>query len=68
VVFENRINVYLHGVTSLSPWVVFRNGGGVHLRSLIGGELIDWEGNIEGIDSKRLLNKMISLGVFEKRR
>jgi hypothetical protein len=64
VVFENRGSVYLYRVTSLSPGVVFRNGGGVHL----GWEPIDWEGNIEGIDSKRLLNKMISLGLFEKRR
>jgi hypothetical protein len=66
VVFENRTNVYLHGVTSLSRGVVFRNGGGVYLEYLIGGYFYDWKGNIKGIDSKRLLNNMISLGLFER--
>jgi hypothetical protein len=52
--------------------VEFNNGGSVYLRSLIGGSaLVDgwfnrWESNIEGIDSKRLLNKMIKQGVFER--
>jgi hypothetical protein len=36
------------------------------LNSLIGGRFSDWRGNIEGIDSKRLLNKMIKQGVFER--
>jgi hypothetical protein len=26
----------------------------------------DWKGNMEGIDSKRLLNLMIKQGVFER--
>jgi hypothetical protein len=39
--------------------------GGVLLRDLIGG-FGDWSGNIEGIDSKRLLNLMINKGVFER--
>jgi hypothetical protein len=52
--------------------VEFNNGGSVYLRSLIGGStLVDgwfnkWESNIEGIDSKRLLNFMISKGLFER--
>jgi hypothetical protein len=46
--------------------VVFRNEGNVYLRSLIGGWIDDWKGNIEGIDSNRLLNFMISKGVFER--
>jgi hypothetical protein len=45
---------------------VFTNSGDVYLRSLIGGGFDDWEGNIEGIDSKRLLNLMISKGIFER--
>jgi hypothetical protein len=41
------------------------------LSSLIGGSIPDkwfnkWKGNIEGIDSNRLLNKMINKGVFER--
>jgi hypothetical protein len=31
---------------------------------LIGGWSNEWEGNIEGIDSKRLLNLMINKGMF----
>jgi hypothetical protein len=48
--------------------VEFRNGGDVSLDSLIGGWSHNWEGNMRGIergiDSKRLLNSMISKGVF----
>jgi len=46
--------------------VEFKNGGDVSLESLIGGYFKDWEGNIEGIDSMRLLNFMINKGVFER--
>jgi len=46
--------------------VEFKNGGGVYLRALIGGTIFQWKGNIEGIDSKRLLNKMISKEIFER--
>jgi len=46
--------------------VEFNNGGNVWLRDIIGGFFNKWEGNIEGIDSNRLLNKMISLGIFER--
>jgi hypothetical protein len=34
------------------------------LGSLIGGWLHHWEGNIEGIEYKRLLNSMISKEMF----
>jgi hypothetical protein len=48
--------------------VVFENGGSyggsVFFELLIGGWLVDWNGNIEGIDSKRLLNVMIKRGMF----
>jgi hypothetical protein len=46
--------------------VEFSNGGDVYLRSLIGDWFSKWKGNIEGIDEKRLLNKMIKDGVFER--
>jgi len=46
--------------------VEFNNRGVVGLNSIIGGDFNEWEGNIEGIDSKRLLNLMISKGIFER--
>ena len=64
VVFNNEGYVDLGDLTSLPPGVVFKNGGTVYLNSLIGGRFSDWRGNIEGVDSKRLLNKMIKDGVF----
>jgi hypothetical protein len=45
--------------------VEFRNGGSVYLGSVMGW-FSGWEGNIEGVDEKRLLNKMIKQGVFER--
>ncbi len=66
VEFKNRGSVYLKALTSLPPGVEFRNGGDVWLESLIGSVFNEWEGNIDGIDTKRLLNLMISKGVFER--
>jgi hypothetical protein len=65
--FRNEGYVGLESLTSLPPGVVFNNRGYVYLRSLIRGGFQDWEGNIYGIDSNRLLNKMISLGLFERK-
>ena len=64
VVFRNRGDVRLESLTSISPDVVFRNKGDVDLKSLAGGWFKDWSGNIDGIDSKRLLSLMINKGVF----
>jgi hypothetical protein len=64
VVFRNEGDVYLDYLTSIPSGVVFRNGGDVNLESLIGGWLFKWKGNIEGIDSNRLLNSMISKEMF----
>jgi hypothetical protein len=73
VEFRNEGNVWLGSLTSLPPGVEFRNGGGfyesigsVYLRALIGGHFSDWKGNIEVIGSNRLLNLMISKGIFER--
>jgi hypothetical protein len=41
------------------------NEGDVYLKALEDW-FNDWKGNIEGIDEKRLLNKMIKDGVFER--
>ena len=66
VQFNNGSTVYLYDLTSLPSGVVFKNGDDVYLNALIGGSFSGWNGNIEGIDSKRLLNKMIKDGVFER--
>ncbi len=63
--FENVGNVYLRP-KSLPPGVEFKNEGTVNLGSMVvGGFFESWKGNIEGIDSKRLLNLMIKRGIFE---
>ena len=67
VVFNNKGGVYLNSLASLPPGVVFNNEGGVYLEFLIGVWFYEWEGNIKGIDQKRLLNKMISIGLFDRR-
>ena len=64
VVFRNGGSVYLYSLTSLPSGLEFKNVGVVGLRDLIGGNFNNWEGNIEGIDNKRLLNSMISKGIF----
>ncbi len=71
VVFKNGGNVYLVSLTSLPPGVEFSNEGDVNLESLIGGWFGNpygdaWKGSIDDIDSERLLNLMISKGVFER--
>ena len=57
--------VYLDKVKRIPAGVKFENHGDINLESLIGW-LYDWEGNIRGIRSKTLLNKMISLGIFNR--
>ena len=66
VVFKNAWYVNLKSLTSISPDVVFKNGGDVNLESLVGDWFDEWVGNIEGVDSNRLLNVMISKGLFER--
>ena len=66
VVFENMGSVFLESLTSIPPGVEFRNGKGINLNSLTRGWFEYWKGNIKGIDSKRLLNKMIELGLFDR--
>ena len=66
VEFNNGGDVDLKYLTSIPPGVEFKNGGDVDLSALIGGWFKHWKGNIEGIDSNRLLNVMIKQGVFER--
>ena len=65
VEFSNNGYVNLRSIASINSGVKFTNRGDVYLRSLIGGGFQDWKGNIEGIDSKRLLNMMIKKGLFK---
>ena len=64
VEFANEGDVYLYHVENIHTSVKFNNEGDVWLK--VGWFNLIWKGNIEGIDSKRLLNFMISKGVFER--
>ena len=64
VEFNNAGDVYLESLKTLPSDVAFNNEGDVNLRSLVGVWFHGWDGNIEGVDSKILLNSMISKGVF----
>ena len=66
VEFNNGGSVRLDSLKILPPGVEFNNGGDVYLGPLIDILFHKWSGNIEGIDSKRLLNVMISKRLFER--
>jgi hypothetical protein len=66
-VFNNGGDVSLYSLKSIPSYVKFNNKGDVSLAYLLRFKLFSkWGGNIEGIDSKRLLNSMISKGIFER--
>jgi hypothetical protein len=67
VEFRNEGSVFLNSLTRIPSDFQFKNEGDVYLESLIGGWFKYWSGNIEGIEPKRLLNKMISIGLFDRR-
>jgi hypothetical protein len=68
VIFENGGGIFLNSLTTISPGVEFKNPGTIWLESLIGRiSWSVWKGNIKGIDPNRLLNKMISLGLFDRK-
>jgi hypothetical protein len=67
--FYNTGIVSLDSVRSISPGVYFKPNyiGDVVWIPLLGGEYFSsWKGNIKDINNFRLLNKMISLGLFER--
>ena len=64
VEFRNGGSVSLDSLETIPPGVEFRNGGRVYLDGILGVWLDDWEGNIEGVNNKRLLHLMISKGLF----
>jgi len=63
-IFNNGWAIDLGPLKKIPPSVVFNNKGWVNLDWF--GSSWEWRGNIEGVDAKRLLNKMISLGLFER--
>jgi hypothetical protein len=60
-IFNNDGDVYLNGI-NIPREIQFNNGGALRLPSNFNDE----DYLIDGIDSKRLLNLMISKGVFER--
>ena len=62
VTFGGYVN--LGSLTSIPPGVEFKNVVDVYLNSLTGDWFSNWKGNMEGIESNRLLNLMISKGMF----
>lgn len=63
VIFNNKGDIILDSVKNISPDVKFNNSGDIRLNERW---FYEWEGHIEGIGYKRLLNKMVSLGLFDR--
>ena len=63
--FSNRGGVYLNSIDNITPGITFKYGY-IQIKPMMGKWFFDWEGNIEGIYSTRLLNKMISIGLFNR--
>ncbi len=61
VIFNNYRYIDLRNCLKIDSSVIFNNRGSIFTDKLITD---DWEGNIEGISSKRLLNRMIKQGMF----
>ena len=67
VVFVNEGNIWLDSLRRIPSGVVFANSGRLQLTELVGGKPFHgWDGHIEGIDHKGLLNEMISIGLFDR--
>jgi hypothetical protein len=72
VVFSNKGKVSLWNLKTIHSGVVFNNQGDVDLEAIIDPTIrslslfSSWHGNIKGIESNKLLNKMIKDKVFER--
>jgi hypothetical protein len=64
--FNNGSLVSLASVKRIPRDVKFNNEGDVWLGSLTRGHFSRWAGNIEGISPRRLLEKMVSIGIFDR--
>jgi hypothetical protein len=66
ITFNNTGAIQFESLESISPDFVFGGPEYFYLGPFIEEFLHYWDGNIEGVHPKRLLNKMISLGLFDK--
>ena len=66
IIVTHESDVSFDDLTSLPPDIEFKNVGDVYVGLRIRRLLNEWKFNIKGIDNKRLLNFMISKGVFER--
>ena len=71
VEFKNTLGIYLDSVRRIDPSARFFNRSGI-ISPILGGtikDLIIWcfSFNVPGIEDYRVLNKMISLGIFDRR-
>ena len=64
--FKNGRSLSLYSLKSIPKEIVFENGTVIWLDSL-GINSNQWEGNLEGINTRRIINKMIELGLFDRR-
>jgi hypothetical protein len=68
--FKNGGSVSLSALNSIPPEISFENGRGVWLDSLLIDITFDEDKNnvlnIEGINPKRILNQMISIGLLDR--
>jgi hypothetical protein len=62
--FCNGGDVVINEVLKIPPGVKFENEGDAYFGDMLRGEFRLWSGNMEGVDPKRLLNHMISKGIF----
>ena len=63
-IFNNGWAIDLGPLEKIPSTVVFNNKGWINLDWF--GYSWEWRGNIKGIGGNRLLNKMISIGLFER--
>ena len=67
ITFETGGNLYINLITRIPKGVKFEgNKEGLIYLSLLGW-IDEWEGNIPGINTKTLLNKMVTLGLFDRK-
>ena len=64
--FNNDGHVDLEDLKTIPKGTRFNNSRDVYLEFLPEKWISEWKGNIYGIDSKRLFNQMISLGLFDR--
>ena len=66
VKFENDGYVYANSSKGISRSVEFNNSSWIRFEDIEVGDIGEFILGIKGINDKRLFNKMVSLGLFEK--